>query len=37
MCTPDCKLDVHCNGDEYCDFDMGGDGKFTSIIICQAD
>jgi len=27
MCTPDCKLDVHCNGDEYCDFDMGGDGN----------
>ena len=27
MCTPDCKLDVHCDGDEYCDFQEGGEGN----------
>jgi len=27
ICLPDCKLDVHCNDDEYCDWEEGGDGS----------
>ena len=27
ICTPDCKLDVHCNDDEYCDWEEGGNGN----------
>eukprot|EP00088_Acartia_fossae_P009693 TRINITY_DN1473_c0_g1_i5.p1 TRINITY_DN1473_c0_g1~~TRINITY_DN1473_c0_g1_i5.p1 ORF type:complete len:571 (+),score=90.71 TRINITY_DN1473_c0_g1_i5:28-1740(+) len=26
ICTPDCKLDVHCDGNEYCDWEEGGEG-----------
>jgi len=26
LCTPDCKLDTHCNDDEYCDYPDGGEG-----------
>ena len=25
-CTPDCKLDSHCDPDFYCDYPDGGDG-----------
>jgi len=27
ICTPDCKIDTHCQDDEYCDFKEGGEGN----------
>ena len=27
ICTPNCKIDPHCQENEYCDFSEGGEGN----------